>query len=324
MAHEVAFVSEDVCRKLVTEADAFAAVEATFAAMAAGKARNFPVVREAVAHGALYGFKGGMDEPGGLLGVKAGGYFPGNAAKGLINHQSVVALFEPETGRLEAIVGGNYLTAVRTAAAAAVSVRHLAREDAKVLGVLGAGHQSVFQLRAVAAQRGFERIVAWNRDGAKLKRLADAAAALGLPFEAVERERLGAEADVIVTIVSAHEPLIMADEVKPGAHLACMGTDTVGKQEVDPALLARAQVFAEEPSQSVTIGEAQHAVRLGLIGAEAVTPVGAVINGAHPGRSGPEAVTLFDGSGVGLQDLAVASLALKRAKEAGLAGSATL
>lgn len=324
MAHEVAFVSEELCRKLVTEADAFSAVEATFAAMAAGQARNFPVVREAVAHGALYGFKGGMDEPGRLLGVKAGGYFPGNAAKGLINHQSVVALFEPETGRLAALVGGNYLTAVRTAAAAAISVRHLARQDAKTLGILGAGHQSLFQLRAVAAQRPFERIVAWNRDPAKLARLAEAAALLGLPFEPVERARLGAEADVIVTIVSAREPLILADEVRPGAHLACMGTDTVGKQEVDPALLARAELFAEEPAQSVSIGEAQHAVRLGLIAPGAVTPLGAVINGAHKGRSGPDAITLFDGSGVGLQDLAVASLALKRAQAEGLAGAAAL
>ncbi len=152
-------IPEALIAELVTPADAFTAIEACFAAMARGDATNFPVVREALGEGRHYGFKSGLDRAGGQLGVKAGGYFPGNAARGLTNHQSSVFLFDPQTGRPVAMVGGNLLTALRTAAAAAISIDRLARADARVLGMLGAGHQAVFQLRAAARARQFERVV---------------------------------------------------------------------------------------------------------------------------------------------------------------------
>ena len=315
----IAIVGEDICQQVISRADAFSAVEAVFAAMAKGDAYNFPVVREAIGHAdALYGFKGGFDRAGMALGLKAGGYWPGNAAKGLTNHQSTVCLFDPDTGQLSALVGGNYLTALRTAASSSVSIAHLAREDAKVLGMVGAGHQSTFQLRAAAGQRDFEKVVAWNPHPEMLPRLQAVAEELGLDFEGVSPEDLGAQADVIITITSAYEPLLMAGWIKPGTHIACMGTDTRGKQEVDPALLQRATVFTDEVAQSVSIGEAQHAVAQGLIAEEEITPIGAVINGDHAGRAGAEEITLFDGTGVGLQDLAVASVAARLARERGL------
>lgn len=313
-------VSEETCAEVVNSADAFDAVEAVFGAMARGDAYNFPVIREAIGYAdALYGFKSGFDKAGKTLGVKSGGYWPGNMDKGLTNHQSTIFLFDPDTGMLQALVGGNYLTAVRTAASSSVSIAHLARRDAKVLGMVGAGHQSTFQLRAAARQRDFEKVVAWNPHPDMLPRLGAVAAELGLGFEAVTQEELGAQADVIITITSAFEPLLMKDWIKPGTHIACMGTDTKGKQEVDPALLESATVFADEIAQSITIGEAQHAIASGLVAEADITPIGAVINGAHQGRSGAEEITLFDGTGVGLQDLAVASVAAAQAEKQGKA-----
>jgi len=313
-------VGEALCAELMDRPAAFDAVQSVFAAMSKGEARNFPVIREALGHAdALYGFKSGFDRAGMALGLKSGGYWPGNVAKGLTNHQSTVFLFDPDTGQLSALVGGNYLTALRTAAASAVSIAHLARKDAKVLGMVGAGHQSTFQLRAAAEQRDFEKVVAWNRTPDRLDRLAAVAGELGLDFEAVSPEGLGAQADVIITIVSAFEPLLMKDWIRPGTHIACMGTDTKGKQEVDPALVAAATVFTDEIAQSVSIGEAQHAVTAGLIEAGQITPLGAVINGTHPGRRSTDEITLFDGTGVGLQDLAVASAAAQLAETMGKA-----
>ena len=135
-------INEDVCAQVVSRADAFDAVEAVFGAMARWDAYNFPVIREAIGYAdALYGFKSGFDRAGKSLGVKSGGFWPGNMEKGLTNHQSTIFLFDPDTGRLQALVGGNYLTAVRTAASSSVSIAHLARKDAKVLGIVGAGHQ---------------------------------------------------------------------------------------------------------------------------------------------------------------------------------------
>jgi alanine dehydrogenase len=312
-------VPERLIADLISPEAAYEAVEATFAAMSKGAAYNFPVVREALGEGRQYGFKSGLDRPGNLLGVKSGGYFPGNADRGIPNHQSTVFLFDPDSGKLTATVGGNLLTALRTAAASAISINHLARKDAKVLGIVGAGHQSAFQMRAAVKQRAFEKVVGWNLHPDMLPRLAETASELGLPFEAVELDQLGAEADVIITITSSPAPSLLDAHVRPGTHLACMGTDTKGKQEVDAAILGRATVFTDEVAQSVSIGEAQHAIAAGLIAEGDIVEIGAVINGAHAGRTSEEEITLFDGTGVGLQDLAVASRAVALAVERGQA-----
>ncbi len=318
-------VSEEVCAKVIGRDDAFSAVQDVFGAMARGDAFNFPVIREAIGYAdALYGFKSGFDKAGMALGVKSGGYWPGNAAKGLTNHQSTIFLFDPDTGQLKALVGGNYLTAVRTAASSSVSIAHLARKDSKVLGMVGAGHQSTFQLRAAAEQRDFEKVVAWNFHPEMLPNLEKVAVELGLEFESVSREELGAQADVIITITSAFEALMKKEWIKPGTHIACMGTDTIGKQEVDADLVAAATVFTDEIAQSISLGEAQHAVAAGLMKDSDITPIGAVINGDHKGRSSEDEITLFDGTGVGLQDLAVASVAAKLAREQGLATEVAL
>ncbi len=313
-------VPESEIADLMTRQAAFDAVEQVFAAMASGDAYNFPVVREAIGHeDALYGFKGGFDRAGLTLGLKAGGYWPNNLTKrGLINHQSTVFLFDPDTGKPTAMVGGNLLTALRTAAASAVSIKHLARPDARVMGMIGAGHQATFQLRAALEQRDFEKVIGWNRHPERLTSLEQVAAEAGLPFEPVDLPGM-VEADVIISITSAFAASLMADHVRPGTHIACMGTDTKGKQEVEPALLARADVFTDEVAQSVSIGEAQHAVAAGLIAEGDIAQLGAVINGSHPGRSSDEQITLFDGTGVGLQDLAVAASVVDLAVKKGIA-----
>ncbi len=312
-------VPERAIANLISAEAAFGAVEAVFASMARGDAYNFPVVREALGEGRQYGFKSGLDRAGAMMGVKAGGYFPGNAAKGIVNHQSTVFLFDPETGRPTAMVGGNLLTALRTAAASAISVDRLARSDAKVLGMVGAGHQAGFQLRAAARVRKFEKVVAWNLHPDMLPTLGKVAEEIGLPFEAVSLDELGAQADVIITITSSPAASLMDAHVRPGTHLACMGTDTKGKQEVEPALVARAKVFTDEIAQSISIGECQHAIANGTLAEADITEIGAVITGAQPGRTSDDEITLFDGTGVGLQDLAVAGAVVEIAVQKGIA-----
>ncbi len=306
--HELAIVPEGMIADMLTRDAAFEAVEKVFAAMAAGDAYNFPVVREAIGHeDALYGFKGGFDKVGGVLGLKAGGYWPHNLERrGIINHQSTVFLFDPDTGRVKAMVGGNLLTALRTAAASSVSIKHLVRKDAKTLGMIGAGHQATFQMRAALETHAFEKVIGWNMHPEMLPNLEKVAKEVGVPFEAVDLFGMK-DADAIITITSSFAPTLLAEHVSPGTHLACMGTDTKGKQEVEAALLAKATVFTDEVAQSVSIGEAQHAVGEGLIAESDVHQIGAVINGTHAGRTRDDEITLFDGTGVGLQDLAVAA-----------------
>ncbi|MCF6443746.1 iminosuccinate reductase BhcD [Nereida sp. MMG025] len=313
-------VPEREIATLMTRDAAFDAVEKVFAAMAAQDAYNFPVIREAIGHeDALYGFKGGFDKAGLTLGLKAGGYWPHNLEKrGEINHQSTVFLFDPDTGKAKAMVGGNLLTALRTAAASSVSIKHLARKDAKVLGMIGAGHQATFQLRAALETGTFEKVIGWNYHPDMLPNIEKVAGEAGVPFEAVALEGM-TQADVIISITSAFAPSLMAAHVSAGTHIACMGTDTKGKQEVEAALLARATVFTDEVAQSISIGEAQHAIADGLIKESDVAQLGAVINGTHAGRTGDDEITLFDGTGVGLQDLAVAASVVDLAIEKGIA-----
>lgn len=313
-------VSEREIADLMTRDAAFDAVEKVFAAMAAEDAYNFPVVREAIGHeDALYGFKGGFDQAGLTLGLKAGGYWPNNLEKrGEINHQSTVFLFDPDTGKAKAMVGGNLLTALRTAAASSVSIKHLARADAKVMGMVGAGHQATFQLRAALEQRNFQKVIGWNYHPEMLPNIEKIATEAGVPFEAVPLEGM-VEADVVISITSTFAPTIMADHIAPGTHIACMGTDTKGKQEVEAALLAKSSVFTDEIAQSISIGEAQHAVATGVIKESDVHQLGAVINGTHTGRTSDTEITLFDGTGVGLQDLAVAAAVVDLAVEKGIA-----
>ncbi len=317
-AHELAIVPEGMIADMLTRDAAFEAVEKVFAAMAAGDASNFPVVREALGHeDALYGFKGGFDRAGGVLGLKAGGYWPHNLERrSLINHQSTVFLFDPDSGRVKAMVGGNLLTALRTAAASSVSIKHLVRKDAEVLGMIGAGHQAGFQLRAALETHRFKKVIGWNMHPEMLPNLSRVAEEMGVPFEPVELTGMR-EADAIITITSSFAPTLMADHVSPGTHLACMGTDTKGKQEVDAAILSGATVFTDEVAQSVSIGEAQHAIGSGALAEADITEIGSVINGAHPGRSSDDEITLFDGTGVGLQDLAVAASIVDVALERG-------
>ena len=313
-------VPEREIANLMTREAAFDAVENVFAAMAANDAYNFPVIREAIGHeDALYGFKGGFDRAGLTLGLKAGGYWPNNLEKfGHINHQSTVFLFDPDTGMPSAMVGGNLLTALRTAAASSVSIKHLARPDARVIGMIGAGHQSTFQLRAALEQRRFEKVIGWNYHPEMLPNIEKVANEAGLPFEAVTLDGMQ-QADVIISITSAFAPSLMAQHVSAGCHIACMGTDTKGKQEVEAALIAKSTVFTDEVAQSISIGEAQHAIADGLITPNDITELGAVINGTHSGRSSDTEITIFDGTGVGLQDLAVAAKVVDLAVKRGIA-----
>ncbi|MCH9845154.1 MAG: ornithine cyclodeaminase family protein [Alphaproteobacteria bacterium] len=307
-------VPENKIADLITATDAFDAMEKLFVSMANGTAYNFPVIREAIGHAdALYGFKSGFDREALQLGLKSGGYWPSNAAKGLTNHQSTVFLFDADTGKCKAVVGGNLLTALRTAAASAVATAHLARTDSEVLGIVGAGHQSAFQLRANLATRNFKKVIGWNLHPEQLSRPASIAEEAGLPFESVSLEELGQKADVIITITSSFKPILLDLHIKAGTHLSCMGTDTTGKQEIDAQIAKRAKLYTDEIAQSITLGEFQHPIKEKLIGNDDICPIGKAIQDKALARVSDDDITIFDGTGVGLQDLAVASQVVEKA-----------
>lgn len=313
-------ISEALARDLVSVEDAIAAVESTFAAMAREQARNYPVVREVLGYqDAVFGVKTGADTEVPFLGLKAGGYWPHNLAKGLTNHQSATLLFDPETGRAAALVSANYLTGVRTGAASAIATKYLSRPDARALAIIGTGGQSAYQLRATLAVRQIDTVYAWDPSADNLAAFAKVVQALGLAYEPqTDIKAAVANADIIVTVTPSQKALIDQNWVRPGTHISAMGADTKGKQELDPNLVAEAAIFVDEIAQSFSIGECQHAFAQGLITKNNVRgSIGAVIAGLVEGRRNAGEITLFDGTGVSLQDLVVADLAVKRAKTDG-------
>jgi alanine dehydrogenase len=314
-------ISEDDARALVSIENAIAEVEKSFAAMARGKARNYPVVREVVGYqDAVFGVKTGCDTSAPILGLKAGGYWPHNLAKGLTNHQSSTVLFDPETGRASALVSANYLTGVRTGAASAIATKYLSRPDSNVLGIIGTGAQSAYQLRATLAVRPIRKVYAWDPSPENLVSFGRTVAELGLEYAPqIERQTVAANADILITVTPSQQVLIEKSWVRAGTHISAMGADTKGKQELDPALVASAALFVDEAEQAITIGECQHAYNAGLITAQSFRgSLGAVIAGLCDGRRTAEEITLFDGTGVALQDLVVAALAVRLAAERGL------
>ncbi|TJW42228.1 MAG: ornithine cyclodeaminase family protein, partial [Mesorhizobium sp.] len=138
----------------------------------------------------------------------------------------------------------------------------------------------------------------------------------------IGREAVAANADVLITVTPSQQALVQKQWVRPGTHISAMGADTKGKQELDPSLVATTAIFVDEAAQSFTIGECQHAYAAGLIGEKDVrASLGSVIAGIAEGRRSADEITLFDGTGVSLQDLVVANLAVKRATEQGLGAS---
>lgn len=312
-------VPENLAASLVSAQDAIDVVGAAFVAAYEQNARSYPVVRETVpGFEAVFGVKAGFDGSLPALGLKAGGYWARNAAAGRSNHQSTTLLFDPLSGQAMALVGANYLTGVRTGAASALASRHLARAGARALGLIGTGTQSLHQLRAAMAVRPLNRVLAWDPDKANLARFAREVGELGLAFEAPDIADVARRSDIVITITPSRQALLQRSWIRPGTHINAMGADTAGKQELDPELVGAASIVVDDAEQAISIGECQHAYRLGLIGRDRLgSSLGAVIAGAVSRRS-PEEITLFDGTGVALQDLAVAVLAYRRARERGL------
>jgi ornithine cyclodeaminase len=305
------FYDETAVARALSPATALQAVRRCLVAAAQGEATLFPVVRETLPSlRAVFGIKSACDAGANLLGLKAGGYWSGNEAFGLTNHQSIVLLFDPATGRARALLEGNRLTALRTAAAAAASIDALARRDAKVLGIVGTGRQAPWHIDAALAVRRFERIVVWNRHEERAQALAAARVGHRPALEVLPLEAVCRESDVLITLQSSFEPVVRREWIRPGAHIAAMGTDTRGKQELDPALVAAARVATDDVAQALSIGECQHAHAAGLLHQTQLTHLGDVITGRVPGRRSGEDITLYDGTGTALQDLACAALVL--------------
>ncbi|WP_405728515.1 ornithine cyclodeaminase family protein [Streptomyces sp. NBC_01537] len=243
-------------------------------------------------------------------GVKIGTYWPGNTEHGLPRHHSTLLLLDQTIGRIAAILEVGTANAYRTAAADALAVGLLARPEATTLAVFGTGHQAAYEVRAVSRVRPVEEVLVVGRTAERAERMAAALTSQGHAARACGAEEACDRADVIVTATTARAdtpPLFEAGWVRPGTHISCMGSDAPGKRELPPELFGRGRVFCDLPEQARRMGESQHAPA-----ATVLTPLGEVLTHRAAGRTDDSDITLFDSSGIGLQDLYLGLALLQR------------
>jgi ornithine cyclodeaminase len=250
--------------------------------------------------------------------VKVSTGFFDNPSRGLPSLSGMMTLFSTETGRVQAVLLDNgWLTDLRTAAAGAVAARYLARSDARTAAVLGTGLQARLQLEALTLVRGIERAVVWGRDADKAAALArDCTERLGIAMDtaATPAEAIR-QADVAVTTTPAREPLVTAEMLHRGLHITAMGSDAEGKSEIAPEAIAAADVYVcDRQAQCAERGELRAAVLAGVVSAHERFPeIGAIAAAEHGGREHDDQVTIADLTGTGVQDTAIAVLALDEA-----------
>jgi ornithine cyclodeaminase/alanine dehydrogenase-like protein (mu-crystallin family) len=237
--------------------------------------------------------------------VKLVGVFPGNAARGLEPHPALICLLDADTGRPLAAMDGDHVTALRTAAASALSVRLAARPDARVLAVVGSGVQARAHLRVLGPAFAERRVSA--RDPAAAARLAE-------EYDARVTDEPAAGADVVCLTTGASEPVLRADAVAPGTHVTSVGFAPPGG-ELDPELARRGRLFVET-RQAFAPPPAGCAELAGLDPASA-TELGEVLLGRAPGRTAPDEITVYKAMGHVAEDAAAAELAYRLAREAG-------
>jgi alanine dehydrogenase len=235
---------------------------------------------------------------------------------------SILIYTHPETGFPLAICDGSYHTVMRTGAAAAVSAKWMARKDSKRLAIVGAGHMAEGTLATCNEIFPWEDVRVWSRSQ---KTIDEFVATQQPKYQAfrirglLDLEEAVRGADVVVTVTPARQPLVKDEWIAPGTHIAALGADKGGDQELDPKIVQRARIFVDDIRQCRTDGEINVPLARGLIKEEDIAgEIGEVIAGRKEGRRSPDEVTLFDSTGIALQDSATVPLEYERARASGV------
>jgi len=234
--------------------------------------------------------------------------FPANPQRGLPVVAGLVVLSDATSGEPLAIIDCRAVTWLRTGAAAAVSTLALAPSQARTVGLIGCGVNGAWAARCLAAS-GYGPGVCSDRDAEAARTLADE-----LGWIAGPRDEAAAQ-DVVVTVTPGDEPVLHASDLRPGQHFAVLGADAHGKAEVDPAAIERCSLFCDEWEQAAGGGELAGPVLRGAVGRDDVVELGVVLTGRAPGRRADDELTLFDSTGLAIQDLAIAQAVLEGWRE---------
>jgi ornithine cyclodeaminase len=304
-------LSEDDVRAVLSMDDLIDAMEAALRQYSAGRVNSEP---------AFFGVMPASMEELAIVGTKLVSVYPSNSARGLPTHLATILLTDYQSGELLAILDGRYITEARTGAASAVSVRHLARANAKTLAVIGAGVQAHSHIEALTRVRRFEEIRIWSRTEARVRSLMEAT---GSGVHADMRacatvENAVSGADVIALVSGAREPILRREWVSDGAHICAVGACRPDQREMDTALVRDGRLFVD--SRTGALAEAGDIVIPIEEGAFDASHIAGELGelGRVPGRRDAAEITIFKSLGMAVEDVAAARLAWERASERGL------
>ena len=306
---------------LLTLDDCIGGVEAAFRLHAEGRTLPPAVLGVPSGDGGFHIKTAGLTVERTWFAMKCNANFAGNPARlGMPAIQGVIVLCDGDNGAPLAVLDSAEITILRTGAATAVAAKHLAREDARVATICGCGNQGRAQLRALTRVRALDRVFAFDADAAAAAAFAaEMALACGIAVEAVADLATAVRAsDICVTCTPSRRYILHAEDVRPGTFVAGVGADSETKWEIDPRLFARARVVVDSLDQCAVIGDLHHALEAGAITRDAVhAELVDLIAGRVAGRATPEEITLFDSTGVALEDVGAALVVYQRALERG-------
>jgi len=314
---ETALISRGQVAELLTLDICIDAVESAFRLLGEGKVARPETLGVHVADGGFHVKAGAAALDREWFAAKINANFPRNPDRfGLPTIQGLVCLFDAENGEPLALLDSTELTALRTAAATGVAAKHLARPDSTTATVVGCGRQGKAQLRALGRVLQLGRAFALDADPARAEGYAnDMASELAIEVTPVEDLPFAlSETDVLVTCTPSRTPFVRRKDVRPGTFIAAVGADDEGKHEIEEALMAASVVVVDLLPQAALIGDLHHAIARGHMRVEDVrAELGAVVAGRAPGRTSLEEITIFDSTGIALQDLVAAVAVYERA-----------
>lgn len=239
---------------------------------------------------------------------------PDNPKKGLKTVMAAIIINDAKTGLPLALMDGTYITGIRTAAASAVATKYLARKNAKTLGVIGAGYQSIFQIAALTKVRKIGKILVYDILEQRVQELARTLSKQGIKIAKADLEETS-KMDIIVTVTPAKAPILKKQWILPGTHINAIGADAQGKEELDPGILQSGKIVIDNWEQASHSGEINVPLSKGLLKkSDIYADLSEVVTGRKKGRTNEREITIFDSTGLAIQDLFTANLVYQKAK----------
>ncbi len=308
------------------------AIEQVYTLKAQNQTELFPMVFHEFNPGvADMDIKSGHLKGANIFGLKLVSWFGENKDKNMPLLIGTTMIFDSQTGAPQAILNADHITGMRTGAAGAIGAKYLAKKDSKTLLMVGTGHIAQFEIAAtLIAVPSIEKVLIHDPmsieqskkyvSSIKEKLTNNFNINKAVEFEAVEElEKAVGSSEIIITATPSRKAMIKKEWVQPGTHLSCIGADMEGKQEIDEQLFKDSIVVVDDIGQAINVGETETAYKTGLITqGDIYSEIGHVILGDKPGRTSDDEITIFDSTGIALQDLMTSKIALELADKKGL------